>query len=109
MCYTKKRYAFVGLSQEESTQLLTNDDIFLSTEDNTGHSFKSSPASRILGKMEYLSSDETRESIHPCVYTVKMQTHRNDTPTHKDILQISSEERSLWDAAMVKELNLYVT
>ena len=54
--------------------------------------------------MAYFSSDETRESVHPYAYTVKMQTHKNDTPTYKDILQRSTEERSLWDAARVKEL-----
>ena len=103
MFYTKKNYAFVGLSQEESTQLLTNDDLFLSTTDDKGDNFRSSPTSRTLDKMAYFSSDDTMESIHPCAYTVKMQ-HKNDTPAYKDILKSSTEERSLWDAARVKEL-----
>ena len=64
--------AFVGLSQEESTQLLTTDDLFFSTTDDTGDEFKSSPASRTIEKMTYLSSDMTREDTHPCAYTVKI-------------------------------------
>ena len=54
--------------------------------------------------MAYLSSDETREDTHPCAYTVKIQTHRNNTSTYKEIQQSSSEERNLWNAAMVKKL-----
>ena len=99
----KEKYAFIGLSQEEITQLLMTNDLFFSTTDDTGDDFKPSPTSRTIKKMAYLSSDETRDDIHPCAYTVKMQTHRNNTPTCKDILQRSSEEQILWDAAMVKE------
>ena len=95
MCYTKNNYAFVRLSQEESTQIITTDNLCLSTIDDTGDELKSSPSSRTIDKMAHLSSDETREDIHPCAYIVKMQTHRNDTPTYKDILQSSSEERIL--------------
>ena len=33
-----------------------------------------------------------------------MQTYSKDTPTYKDVLQSTNEERALWDAATTKEL-----
>ena len=52
----------------------------MSTTDDQGDNFRSSPESWTIDKMAYLSADEKREYIHPCAYTIKMQTHKNDTP-----------------------------
>ena len=35
----------------------------------------------------------------------KVQSHDTDNPTYSDILRCEDEERKLWDAAMIKELN----
>ena len=46
--YTPKNYALVGLSSEDSTRLLTVDDLFLSTVGAIGDNFKMSRAVRTL-------------------------------------------------------------
>ena len=63
-----------------------------------------SRAVRTLDQTSYLTQDNTTEHIHPCAYTFKIQTHKSDTPTYTDILQSTSEEHTMWDAAMIKEL-----
>ena len=52
----------------------------------------------------YISMDDTQEHIHPCVYSVKIHMHTEDTPIYKDVLQSTDEECALWDVAMTKEL-----
>ena len=69
-----------------------------------GHGFGTSPEGRTIDRASYISIDGTQEQIHPCTYSVKVQTHSKDTPTYKDVIQSTNEERALWDAAMTKEL-----
>ena len=57
-----------------------------------------------MNSTEYVSADSTVESMHPYALSAKIQTHKCDTPTYKDIFRLLEEEGSLWDDAMIKEL-----
>ena len=51
-----------------------------------------------------LSSNKTRDNIHHYIFTAKIQTHKDDTPTYKEILKCLDEEKKLWVVVMSKEL-----
>ena len=78
---------------------------FLSTLDLTTSEFKPTSVNRAVNNDVYLSKDSTYENTpHPLAFTAKVQSHQLDSPTYSDIWRGSDDERKLWDAAMIKEL-----
>ena len=44
----------------------------------------------------YVTEDGNIENTHPYALSTRLQTYSSDTPTYKDILHLSEEEKKLW-------------
>ena len=50
---------------------------------------------RTLETSSYLSIDQTIENIHPYVFAAKLLTYNENTPTYKDTLKLTDDEKQL--------------
>ena len=94
--------SYKGMVGVKST--MDADSAFIATMDDRTSKFSFSSASSYFASALYLTEEETLEDLHPCAFISKVQTHKLDNPTYKDILRGSEEDGQLWDEAMVKEL-----
>ena len=93
---------YSGLICDE--HILLQDIWFLSSINMQDGDFNPSHATNYLIRSAYVSEDNMVENIHPYALSAKVQTHKSDNPTYKDILRLPEEERLVWEEAMVKEL-----
>ena len=70
------------------------DSAFIATmDDRASTRFSFSSASSYFASVSYLTEEETIEDLHPCAFILKVQTHKLDNPTYKDILRGSDDEK----------------
>ena len=68
----------------------------------TGDDFLPSPRTPYLDKSKYISIDGLKEGeINPFAFSARIQTHKIDNPTYKEVVRCPEGERKLWDVDMV--------
>ena len=76
------------------TSTMDADSVFLATMDDRASKFSFSSASSYFASAFYLTEEGTIEDIHPCAFVSKVQTHEQDNPTYKYILEDQRKKSS---------------
>ena len=84
--------SYVTSNSVTASHLYGIDNAFISIFGPTQDSLLSTSSTRSYATINYTSSDDTYEDIHPCLFMAKIQANQVDTPVYGDILKRPAEE-----------------